>query len=957
MRRCWYVWGSLILPIVVGPMVAAAAEKARPADAFVDSMGVCTHWSYPDTPYGPRYAELKSRLTECGIRHVRDGFNTRLSDLALAGIRTTVVAEPDVGTPAQIRDKIKTANLVRRSIEAVEGPNEPDLFWPRFNRTYQGKGFPDGVVAFQKDLYAILKADPATRDLAVIGPSLGVTYGYDTKSPFGKGTLTGAVDFGCFHPYPGGNPFSNRFAYGQLAWFYAHGNFPACNIDEYPYAFDIYAPPFEPKPMVATETGYATHSQGTSEAAHGKYIPRIYCEYFRKGIARTFVYELVNEWNRPDDEQANYGLLRHDLTPKPAFTAVKNLIGLLREPAAKPFEPGSLDFELHVRPAGGYDRLQYVHRLLLQKSTGEFYLLLWHEVPCEDASVKPHKQLSVPVLPATLSFPRGLARADVYLPNQGAQPVRTLTNVKAVEIEIPDQVVVLKLQPAKQTDAQGLYGIHFWGYPGGATIDPVPANLLDAPQYGGWDVEVVLTHSPDQWWQPGFFSGLYADLFLNKKVSLITRIDYRWGQCIPAPGNPDSVDWPVAVVNTINTLRHGCRLWVLGNEPNLQGEGTGWPDNRITPAGYAAMYRAVRRRVHTAAQESAAGPHLLLIAPPSPGGVIPGVRWMDGNQWLREVIDAVPAEEIDGFAIHAYGFNVGEFHNSYVSQLAVIDSRKLYDRPVYMTEWNRPTDPANPADEANTAQFCREAFADVDAWNSGNGHHNIVALCWFVYDADNQAGGGWNNYAIEYWKDCGHPAGDSRDLFTAFQQAVDLRYPAGLAGTRGPILARTPAEFAHTIHQGQALPADVLAVQNIGTGLLGYTLSDDAAWLTLDPPAGAVAGEPGAVSLNYAVADLAPGTYRATIMLAAAGALESPQAVDVRLTVQQRPVPGDLNGDRHVDSADVGLFRACMTGPEGTVTDACLLADLDGDRDVDQSDFGRLQRCLTGPLAFGNPDC
>ena len=37
-------------------LVAAAAAHpeitTQPADRFVDSIGVCTHWTYPDTPYG-----------------------------------------------------------------------------------------------------------------------------------------------------------------------------------------------------------------------------------------------------------------------------------------------------------------------------------------------------------------------------------------------------------------------------------------------------------------------------------------------------------------------------------------------------------------------------------------------------------------------------------------------------------------------------------------------------------------------------------------------------------------------------------------------------------------------------------------------------------------------------------------------------------------------------------------
>ena len=91
-----------------------------------------------------------------------------------------------------------------------------------------------------------------------------------------------------------------------------------------PLAFISYAPPFAPKPMAATETGYPTHRSGSSELAQGKYLPRLFCEYFTHGVQRTFWYELVDEDEFPDPNgdnvECHYGIIRKDLTPKPAYT-------------------------------------------------------------------------------------------------------------------------------------------------------------------------------------------------------------------------------------------------------------------------------------------------------------------------------------------------------------------------------------------------------------------------------------------------------------------------------------------------------------------------------------------------------------------------------------------------------------------------------------------------------------
>ncbi len=437
----------------------AGAEQARSADAFVDSIGVCTHWGYGDTPYGFAYDKVKQKLAESGIRHIRDGYHAHLAELGKLGIRTAYATDPDV-TPEQIRDRVKAANASIFAIDAVEGPNEPDLFWAGMKKSYKGMGSEQGqpgiikgALQFQRDLYAAMKSDPATKKITVIGPSCGKFYGYDTKSPYGqKGELAGAVDWGNFHPYPGGNAFNAPYPYAGLEKYYHQANFPSINIDEHPMALDIFAGAFAPKPMCATETGYSTNTAGggLTEAAHGKYMPRLFCEYFRKGIQRAYSYEFVDEFDNPDktNREAYFGLLRRDTTPKPAYTAVKNLITILQEKGAKPFAPSSFEFKLDVQPAGEFNRTEFVHHLLLQKSDGDFYLVLWHEITAENTGVNPHKQLVAPELPATLTFITPVRRIAYFVPNESDKPLQTFDKLPLVHVKIPDRVVIIQLTPA-----------------------------------------------------------------------------------------------------------------------------------------------------------------------------------------------------------------------------------------------------------------------------------------------------------------------------------------------------------------------------------------------------------------------------------------------------------------------------------------------------------------------------
>lgn len=335
--------------------------------------------------------------------------------------------------------------------------------------------------------------------------------------------------------------------------------------------------------------------------------------------------------------------------------------------------------------------------------------------------------------------------------------------------------------------AESLYGIHWWGWNGHA-FDSAPAELLDTQHARGWTLETIITHSGAFWWEAPFFTGLYSGLAQHNARAL-TRIDYNWGQTVPAPTTVSATVWANHVVtDVVDPLRHGGNIWQIGNEPNLVHEGNGWVDNQITPSAYAGIYRAVRDAIRADAETSPWGPHQVLVAPPSPGGIITGVRWMAGNVWLAQTLAAIPNDEIDGVAIHAYGdrnlpvaTSLREFRRTFAEQMAVLRGLGLSHVPVYMTEFGQESTSA--AEEAKAAEFLRGAYAVLNRWNQVPGNQNIVSANWFVYDGDDQAGGGWNNWSLEYWRDNGNALASRDNLFTAFREAVAERYAAGVAGS------------------------------------------------------------------------------------------------------------------------------------------------------------------------------
>lgn len=390
-----------------------AREFAKSAYSFVDSMGVVTHLRYLDTAYS-RYDDIiKPRLQELGVRHIRDGgsdagFFNRINDLAKVGIKSTLVIDP--------RDGYTSTNAVQliqpalTAIEALEGPNEWDV---NPTLTYKGQSFPNGIYQFQSQLYKTVKSDPTTAGLSVIAPSLAMPH-----NSASLGSLSSVVDMGNMHSYAGGNQPST-----DLDWKWIPQAQVVSGTD---------------KPIVATEAGWhnaindgGSSQKGVSEAVSGKYIPRAYLEYFNRGVKRTFMYELIDQRSAPDQEN-NFGLLRADGSPKPAFTATRNLINLLNDSVA-PSQLGSLDYYLT-------GNTQNVNHTLLQKSNGDFYLVMWLEKPSSDVDISQN---------VTVNLMSSIEQATTYLPNQSTSPTAQYAAPTQLSLNVPDYPLVVQLHSSR----------------------------------------------------------------------------------------------------------------------------------------------------------------------------------------------------------------------------------------------------------------------------------------------------------------------------------------------------------------------------------------------------------------------------------------------------------------------------------------------------------------------------
>lgn len=386
----------------------------------MDAMGLNVHFAMSSQVY---QAEPSAQL---GIRHFRTnvkpnspGELSRLTYLhANHGIQMLLVCDSTAWTPVQYRDLMKSPMF-----ESVEGLNEPDVFGPR---SYQGQtdtrvpqSYP-ATTLFQQELHAAMKSDAATAAKPVLSPAMANPANSHYLRPV-------AADAIALHSYPGLEmPTANFFTSYAL-----------------PVAQLMATPGAGVPRLLVTETGYRSGSAPSeiSQLAAAKYIPRTYAEYFRLGVAQNYVFEMTDI-----PGTYNYGLLNSAFAPKPAYTALKNLIGLLGEagwnssqqvwiPPA--FTPGVLDYTL----SGATPNL---HHVLLQKSTGVFYLLLWQEVSSYDPTTR--TDLTNPTVPVSLTFNLPLASAALYQ-LQSSTPVATFSSPRSITVNVPDEVVVLQLTP------------------------------------------------------------------------------------------------------------------------------------------------------------------------------------------------------------------------------------------------------------------------------------------------------------------------------------------------------------------------------------------------------------------------------------------------------------------------------------------------------------------------------
>jgi hypothetical protein len=384
--------------LIIASMLTGLPVTGFPAYAYSHSIGENIHLGAGGV--SSNFSYLETLLEAMHIHSVRSGLSIAtgsarvgfLNTLAEHGITNDEIVSPAYLTTAQVYSAIAPI----QGVAYLEGPNEEDVCcnegvsptaWVEHDLSVASVLAPFievGRNALEPSIQVLAPA-VATDDPALLGNLTpeGVT-------PKG---VTPEVDAANVHLYTGARPpetpgwggvyFNPPQVYGSIGY-----NLAKARRDTQPTT-----------PVMATEEGYS--SAQVSEATQASYVERSTLWAFLHGVARQWLYELV-------DDSQKYGVVRSDGSLKPV---AQGLAGLLEVTDDTSLAYGSCTLSPTIATTVAYDSL------LLCKTTGEKDLILWQPSQLQD----PNSGAITPATPTsvTISVPSTTGSTVLYTQSPG----------------------------------------------------------------------------------------------------------------------------------------------------------------------------------------------------------------------------------------------------------------------------------------------------------------------------------------------------------------------------------------------------------------------------------------------------------------------------------------------------------------------------------------------------------
>ncbi|NAZ84568.1 hypothetical protein [Kineococcus indalonis] len=438
----------------VAALPAGTNHTTLTAEGFVDSVGVGIHVAYLDTSYGQ--VDTVALLKDLGVKHVRDGLGSNdsvpiatMKEIGQAGIGINWVSQPE-DSSFSIDKQLQLIEEGDLNVESVEGANERDNHG---DPSWAGK-----IREHQAELYEKVKASLGD-DVAVVAPSLV----HD-----GSREELGEVpsDVANAHPYTGGHMQTAEQTEHQMQL--THKVTPSVDTTapqqaEADERVTLKAAVEEGGALYATELGFHTATASTagngvqphvSEDAQATLQLQQLLENYRNGVDRSYVYELLDEGEDDSEAEDHFGLVHSDGSPKPAFTALKNLLSVMKGSISTSSSATTRSTSssgaagaraLGVQVEGGGEATTSV---VLPRADGSSVVALWEAEPVWDPDAA--RALDVPTREVTLRLD-GTADAQVYVPRKSAKAGEAQEGTDAVSVSSQADPTIIVLTPADGT--------------------------------------------------------------------------------------------------------------------------------------------------------------------------------------------------------------------------------------------------------------------------------------------------------------------------------------------------------------------------------------------------------------------------------------------------------------------------------------------------------------------------
>lgn len=411
----------------VPPASGGGGVQAAAALAFLNSMGVNTHMGVTTNNVG-----VLAALNNIGIKYVRDqtwapGI-AGLNYLAANGVMVELLCDPfDYTEPQNVTVLTTFVAANPGMLSAVEGPNEYNnegTTWPGGGETATLTGAA-AAIEWAESLWA--SAQSSLSGIPVY--NISVAYEGSTAPYTALGNLSAYCNYANAHSYTDDNGYANS---PQVAFF----GVPTT-------ASQAVAPS---NPMVITETGAAIIGSSSgyaqcSATVQAKLALCTFCDAWADGFVKCYWYDLIDDASGGE----TFGLytitgsgLTATYTAKTSATALSNLTTILADSAAG--SPGKLAFTVSGLPTGSPN---YGNYFLLQKSTGEFDLVIWIEPQMTNTTNG--DDLSNPTVDVTVTFGSSHSSVEWFDPMIGTTAQGSYSDASSITVGLVDHPLIIRV--------------------------------------------------------------------------------------------------------------------------------------------------------------------------------------------------------------------------------------------------------------------------------------------------------------------------------------------------------------------------------------------------------------------------------------------------------------------------------------------------------------------------------